>query len=68
MIEPQLCCYRLDSVMPYDEEAVWAMVQQYGGMLSIRCDCIDFWIPRQYESFLVLKYQLMRRKPELDYV
>lgn len=68
MIEPRLCCYRLDSRMPYDEDAVWSLVQHYGGTLSIRGDCIDFWIPREWELVLVLKYQLLTRRPDLDYL
>lgn len=54
--------------MPYDEERVWQLVQQHQGMLSIRGDCIDFWIPRQWAALLVLAFPGLRRKPELDYV
>ena len=65
---PLLCCYRLTSLMPYDEESVWQFVQQHKGYLNIRGDCIDFWIPEQYQSLLVLKYTLLASRPDLDYV
>jgi hypothetical protein len=63
-----LCCYRLTSVMPYDEELVWADVQQYGGALSIKGDCIDFWIPPRYQSFIILRWPLLVRRADWDYV
>jgi len=68
MIEPLLCCYRLDALMPYDEESVWSLVQRHQGYLSIRGDCIDFWIPAQYQTVLVLAYPRLRRQWQLDYV
>ena len=68
MIEPLLCCYRLDALMPYDEEQIWSLVQRHGGSLSIRGDCIDFWIPQQYQSLLALAFPGLRRQFCLDYV
>jgi hypothetical protein len=65
---PILACYRLDSSMHLDEEKIWAFVQQHGGHLSIRGDCIDFWIPREYQSLFVLAWSSLRRKPEFDYI
>lgn len=63
-----LLCYRLDSSMPYDEEAIWAFVGRHGGHLSIRGDCIDFWIPVEYESLLLCSWGSLRRMSALDYV
>jgi hypothetical protein len=54
--------------MHLDEEKIWAFVQQHGGHLSIRGDCIDFWIPREYQSLFVLAWSSLRRKPEFDYI
>ncbi len=68
MLEPKLVCYRLQSFINYDEEAVWAMVQRHGGSLSIRGDCVDFWIPIDYSSLLVIAYPKLIRQPSLDYV
>lgn len=65
---PVLMCYRLDATVSYDEESVWAFVQRHGGMLSIRGDCIDFWIPRDYSSLLVLAWPRLRRQSGLDYL
>ncbi len=67
-MEPLLCCYRLDALIAYDEESVWSLVQRHGGSLSIRGDCIDFWIPQQYQSLLVLAFPRLRRQWQLDYV
>ena len=63
-----LACYRLTSLIDYDEELVWADVQRYGGSLSIRGDCIDFWIPLRYQSFILLRWPLLVRKSDLDYL
>ena len=68
MIQPTLLCYRLDSRMDLDEEAIWAFVQRHGGQLSIRGDCIDFWIPVEYQSMFALAWSGLRRKSEFDYI
>jgi hypothetical protein len=62
-----LYCYRLTHLDPWDEESVWSLVQSFGGHLSIRGDCIDFWVPVEYTSFFVIKYPLARQ-PALDYL
>jgi len=67
-MEPLLCCYRLDAWVAYDEDAVWSLVQRHQGYLSIQGDCIDFWIPAQYQSLLVVCFPRLRRQPQLDYV
>jgi hypothetical protein len=67
-LTPSLVCYRLDSRMNYDEEVIWAFVQRHGGQLSIRGDCIDFWIPVEYQSMFVLAWSQLRRKSEFDYI
>ncbi len=68
MIEPVLCCYRLDYKSRYDEELVWSLVQRHGGHISIRGDCIDFWIHRDCEVVLVLAFPDLTRRPDLDYI
>ena len=67
-LTPSLVCYRLDAHMLLDEEVIWAFVQRHGGHLSIKGDCIDFWIPVKYESMFVLAWSQLRRKPEFDYI
>lgn len=67
-LTPSLVCYRLDSSMNLDEEAVWAFVQRHGGQLSIRGDSIDFWIPTRYQSMFAMAWSQLRRKPEFDYI
>jgi hypothetical protein len=67
-LTPSLVCYRLDAHMLLDEEAIWAWVQRHGGHLSIRGDCIDFWIPVEYESMFVCGWSQLRRKSEFDYI
>lgn len=64
-----LCCYRLQAwAVDYDEEEVWSLVQSHRGYLAPRADCIDFWIPAEYELLLVLKYPDLIRRPDLDYI
>lgn len=65
----RLLCYRYyawDS--EFDEEAIWSDVERWGGSLSIRGDCIDFWVPVKYASFFVLKYPDLSRQSQLDYL
>jgi hypothetical protein len=54
--------------MNYDEEVIWAFVQRHGGQLSIKGDCIDFWIPVEYQSMFALAWSELRRKSEFDYI
>jgi len=63
-----LRCYRLGYGCDYDEEIVWAYVQRSGGHLSIRGDCIDFWVPVAAELFLVLTWPDLERRSDLDYL
>ncbi len=67
-LEKRLVCYRLTYRCPYDDESVWALVQSLGGHLSIRQDCIDFWIHPCWSSFLVIKYPELTRRSDLDYL
>lgn len=63
-----ILCYRLALGVDYDEEAVWAFVYRHGGWLSVRGDCIDFWIHEDYRALLVLAWPRLTRIPALDYV
>lgn len=65
--ELRLICYRLTSDLDYDEEQIWAYVQRVGGHLSLRQDCIDFWLAPEYRVFLLLQWPLLVRRPDLDY-
>ena len=58
-------CYRCRSD---HYEQVWAYVQAHGGYMSIRCDCIDFWIASSYASFLLLIDSSLERMALLDEV
>ena len=65
---PVIECWRLRPGMPYDEELIWELVQRHEGYLSIKSDCIDFFVPREYSVLLQIAFPLLIRKPELDYV
>lgn len=65
---PRLVCYRLGYRASYDEEMVWALVQRHGGHISIRNDCIDFWVEPQWEIVLNMAFPDLERRPELDYI
>ena len=44
--EVTIVCYRYQAwTSDLDCEAVWAFVQRHGGYISIRNDCIDYFIP-----------------------
>ena len=63
----RLFCVRLSARDPFDEEIIWAWLQSRGGHISIRVDCIDFWVPAQSITEFLLRWPLTRR-PDLDYV
>lgn len=65
----RLYCYRYYAWQhDFDEEEIWSDVQRWGGHLSIRGDCIDYFIPAEYISFFLLKYPELTRQQQLDYV
>ena len=66
----RLYCYRYYafSEMDYDEEDIWADVQRWGGSISIRGDCIDYFVPADYISFFLLKYPELSRQLQLEYI
>ena len=66
--DTRLFCYRLTARCSIDEEIVWAYVQRSGGHISIRTDCIDFWIPPHAEVFLVCAWPELTRRKDLDYI
>lgn len=61
-------CYRLSARCAYDEEMVWKLVQAHGGFISIRGDCIDFWLHESWEVVLLLAFPDLVRMPDLDYI
>lgn len=64
----QLYCYRLTYRVNYDEEAIWSYVQGAGGHISIRQDCIDFWVSESARVFLVIRWPLLEAQPDRDYI
>lgn len=67
MFDITIYCYRYHG-SEYDEEIIWRDVQSWGGSLSIRGDCIDFFVPRDYVAFFLLKYPGLIRQRALEYV
>lgn len=63
-----LYCYRFYAFTDsdFDEAGIWRDVQRWGGHVSIRQDCIDFWVPIKYAAFFRLKYPDLVRQPQLD--
>lgn len=68
MIEPQFFCYRLTARLDYDEELIWSYVQRTGGSLSIRGDCIDFWIPGSARLFLICAWPDLEPRPDQNLI
>ena len=61
-------CFRLRSTDSDLQDRVWLYVERAGGHMSIRQDCIDFFVPPRAVSFLVLAYDELERRPDLDYL
>lgn len=69
LLPRRLYCYRFSAqCREYDEEIIWRDVQSWGGHISIRQDCIDFFVPAEYISFFLLKYPELCRQQQLDYL
>ena len=65
----RLYCYRYYAwASSLDEEDIWSLVQSWGGHISIRNDCIDFFVPADYITFFVIKYPELTRQSQLDYL
>lgn len=66
----RILCYRYYAwaEYSYDDEEIWAFVQRHGGYISIRNDCIDFYVPLEYRVLFELAYTDLVRQPELDYL
>lgn len=68
-MERDLACYRFYPwTTDYDVELIWALVHRHGGEIVLGRDSIDYFIPREYESVLVLAYPELVRERTLDYV
>ena len=67
MIEPVLLCFRLYATVDYDEELIWEFVQRHHGYVSLRGDCVDYWIPKEYLVLFTLAYPDLTRQASLDY-
>ncbi len=70
MLDINWFCYRYYPFeqLAYNEETIWRDIQAWGGWMTIRGDCVDFFVPRNYITFFVLKYPELMRQPALDYV
>jgi len=63
------CCYRYSPVKHhYDPELIWQLIQRHQGHISIAGDCIDFYIPRQYQMFIQLAFPELQRRPKDDWL
>lgn len=60
-------CYRSRSDWTV-QDPLSILVQRLGGWLSIRCDCVDYWVPEDRAYMLFLLDPNLQRKPELDYL
>jgi hypothetical protein len=67
--EATILCYRYQAwTHDYDCEAVWQFVQRHGGHMSIRRDCIDYFVPVEYQVLFVLAYPELTRQYNLDLI
>ena len=62
-------CYRYQAwAHDYDSEAVWQFVQRHGGHISIRNDCIDYFVPVEYQVLFALAWPELSRQYNLDLI
>ena len=64
-----LLCYRYAAwTEDSDVDSVWEFVERHGGHIEQLQDTVDFYIPDQYQSFLLMRFPGLRAIPALDYV
>jgi len=67
--EATIVCYRYQAwTTDLDCESVWAFVQRHGGYLSIRNDCIDYFLPVEYQVLFALAFPELTRQYNLDLI
>lgn len=64
----RIYCYRQYAHQNLDEEQIWSDLQRWGGSLSIRGDCIDWYVPESVISLFLLKYPELTRQLNLEYI
>ena len=65
--EVTVVCYRYQAwAHHYDCDAVWQFVQRHGGSMSIRADCIDYFVPVRYQVLFALAWPELTRQSNLD--
>ena len=68
-LQRELICYRFYPwSTDYDVELIWELVNRHQGRIVLGRESIDFFIPREYESVLILAYPDLIRDRELDWV
>lgn len=69
--EPAYYCYRLHARNDPDraiEDHVYSYISSVGGWISIRADCMDFYVPAVHVTFFLLRWSsVMERKHILDH-
>jgi hypothetical protein len=62
-----MVCYRYQAwTHDYDCESVWAFVQRHQGHITVRNDCIDYFVPVEYQVLFALAYPELTRQRNLD--
>ena len=65
--EATILCYRYQAwTHDYDCELVWAFVQRHGGHITVRNDCIDYFVPVKYQVLFALAWPELTRQSNLD--
>lgn len=64
-----LKCYRYSYKSNCDPELVWEFVERQGGFMTIRGDCIDFFVSSTWEALFLLAFgHELERRAIFDYV
>lgn len=60
-------CYR--SYMPFtDQDPLSIFVQRKNGWMSVRNDCVDYFIPKEFAYMLYMYDSNIKRQQSLDYI
>ena len=63
----RIICYRRYKGA-FEDDYAFQLVQKLGGWVSMRVDSIDFYVPEDRASLLLLLGSGWQRRPEVDYI
>jgi hypothetical protein len=65
-LKPRLICYKLPVRSDYDESAIWSLIRDHGGLISVDQGCVSVWMAPPWAVLLELAWPELERSRGLD--